>query len=330
MKLVSVIIPCKNEVHHIKNCVRSVLANTYEHIEVLVCDGMSEDGSADVVRSMDDPRVRLVENVQQTTPAAFNAGISNAQGDIVIILNARCTISKNYVSECVKILDATPKIGCVGGLGDHISKTTVQRAIALAMQSKIGVGFGNYRTFKKSKFVDTVWTPAYRKSIFSEIGLFDETLLRNQDEDFNYLVRKAGYKIYMHDGIHVHYEARGSFKKLFMQYLQYGYWKFRVNRKHHAFITARQAIPPAFILFLLSGPAWYYTGFGMSYLYILGIYLLLVLMSAAIKSGNMNEIFLVLFAVILMHISYGYGYIRAVIDSLFGIRQSALFKEINH
>src|SRR5262249_52799131 len=149
----------------------------------------------------------------------------------------------------VQTLKEDPRVGCVGGHYKHVYDTPVSRFISLAMESKFGVGMGNYRTMKRDAEVDTVGIPLYRRKIFDEVGFFDERLTRNQDADFNFRVRQKGYKILYVNSAHATYLVRGSFQKAFRQFFQYGYFKVFVNQKHKAITTVRQVVPAAFVAF---------------------------------------------------------------------------------
>jgi hypothetical protein len=158
----------------------------------------------------------------------------------------------------------------------------------------------------------------YRKSIFAEIGMFDERLTRNQDDDFNYRVTQKGHKIFYASRGKVLYYVRGTYKKLFRQYMQYGYFKVFVNKKHHAVTTLRQLVPATFLLFLLIGLGMsvLWNVFMLPYLSIIGLYLILGLVVSASVAKKWWEIFPIVGACMVMHIAYGQGYLKGIWDFL--------------
>lgn len=312
---VAVTIPCKNEERYIENCIRSVLASDYAggFIRVLVCDGKSTDRTQELVKSIarNDNRVELLINEKETTPFALNLGIKHASNcDVHIILGAHSEIAMDYIRKCVEHLQRDHSIGCVGGILDNVNEDRESEMIAKAMSSPIGVGSAHFRTGARSGFVDTVAFGAYRKEVFERAGYFDEDLTRNQDDEFNYRIIKAGFRIFLDPEIRAKYYVRASMKNLQKQYYQYGYWKVYVNRKHGAITSVRQLAPPALVLFWFSGfallffpPLFFYWGV------LLSAYFLLVMVGAIRQGAKGNDIAGVALAMMTMHLNYGVGYI---------------------
>ncbi|MBN4051289.1 glycosyltransferase family 2 protein [bacterium AH-315-M05] len=321
-KRVSVVIPCRNEEKYIARCISSVINSDYpeELLEVLVCDGLSGDRTPEIVNQFasECSSVKYLVNEKQIVPYALNLGLKNATGDIIIILGAHAEVSPNYIRSCVELLDNNPEIGCVGGLLDNIYEDDISTVIAAAMSSPFGVGTAHFRTGLKEGYVDTVAFGTYRREVFDKVGIFDEELVRNQDDEFNYRVIKAGYKIFLSKDIRAKYYVRSSFKNLYKQYYQYGYWKVYVNKKHRTITTVRQLAPLLFVLMLL-------TGTGMSFidflflkiiLIILVIYFIIGMFSAIQKTINPIKILKIVIAYLILHISYGLGYLTGVINFL--------------
>lgn len=317
--LVSVVIPCRNEVKSIRKTVEALLAGDHQNLEILVVDGMSEDGTRDVIQKLtqEDARVRMIDNPQKKTPYAFNAGVVNSTGEYVQIVGSRNVLAKDYISLLMKNLEENPQVACVGGDFQHVADTSGGRYLAAAMESKFGVGFGNYRTMGEDAFVDTVGIPMYRRAIFMEVGLFDENLTRNQDDDFNFRVREKGHKIlYVHDA-KATYLVRSSPKKAFNQFSQYGYFKVFVNRKHKAVTTSRQLIPPAFVLGWLVGlPLSLFFAPVQAVLSVVALaYLGMGFLIAAPRANPIDRV-MVLFYCAVLHFGYGWGYLRGIWDFL--------------
>ncbi len=315
--LVSVVIPCRNEVRSIAATVRSILNSDYSDLEVIVVDGMSEDGTREVLAQLtrEDSRVRTVDNPHKLTPYAFNFGIQNAHGEYIQIVGSRNVLARDYISTLVRGLRFDARIGCVGGDFQHIYDSKVGRWISQAMESSFGMGVGNYRTYAVDAWVDTVGVPLYRAAVFKEIGLFDENLTRNQDDDFNFRLRMAGYKIkYVHSA-KVTYLVRGSISKVFRQFSQYGYFKVFVNKKHMALTTFRQVVPAAFLAFLVVGiPLAFFNSGVRDLLFAVGlVYFLLGWLSVGRGLGVLDRLSVVLVCLIL-HLGYGFGYWSGIWD----------------
>jgi cellulose synthase/poly-beta-1,6-N-acetylglucosamine synthase-like glycosyltransferase len=321
--LVSVVIPCRNEINYIEEVLRSIYENDYpsDLIEVIVVDGMSNDGTREIFPELENkyPQVSIIDNLDQKTPFAFNLGIKQAKGDIVMICGARFLLSKNYIREIVNVLNNQSEVGCVGGKIINVYENANSEIISKAMASKFGVGFNNFRTIDKDVYVDTVTPPAFRKSIFDELGYFDEDLTRNQDDDFSFRLIKAGYKILLKSNISFKYYVRASFNKLFKQYRQYGYWKVYVNKKHRTVTTLRQLFP---VLFLLSFPLFtILTLMNIHFVYVfileIGCYTLLSFIFAFQTNGcNFIHVFKQMYTCVILHFSYGLGYLEGILDFL--------------
>jgi GT2 family glycosyltransferase len=184
------------------------------------------------------------------------------------------------------------------------------------MSSSFGVGNAHFRTGNKSGYVDTVAFGAYKKEVFDDIGYFDEDLIRNQDDEFNFRLLKNGYKIYLSNKIKSKYYVRGSFSKLFKQYYQYGYWKVFVNKKHKTVTTVRQLIPLFFVLFLILGGI---ISFAHPYIFIfyraiILLYFLLGLLFAWDGNNSLKKAISITFTFFILHLSYGLGYLLAIFD----------------
>ncbi|HMN68502.1 MAG TPA: glycosyltransferase family 2 protein [Bdellovibrionales bacterium] len=296
-RMVSVVIPCRNEVRAIEATVRAILEQDYPEIEVLVVDGRSEDGTRDVLARLEreDSRVRMIDNPHKLTPYAFNLGVKNARGGFVQIVGSRNVMARDYLSLLVQELGKDPSVACVGGDYQHVSDSEAGRLISRAMESRFGVGGGNYRTMTGDRDVDTVGVPMYRANIFHEVGYFDENLTRNQDDDFNFRVTQKGHRIRYVHAAKVTYLVRGSFKKAFQQFSQYGYFKVFVNKKHGAVTTWRQVVPAAFLAFWVMGlPGMLLAGQGL---------------------GFVDRLY-VLATCFVLHVGYGYGYWKGIWDFL--------------
>lgn len=319
--IVTVVIPCRNEVNSISDCITAIYTNEtslISEIEIVVVDGMSDDGTVELLNKLQlkFPTLKIVENTAKVTPVAFNLGIRAAKGEYVQIIGARQIISKNYLETAVKVLEANKNIWCIGGKVENIFENKTAEQVAMAMSSPFGVGGGNFRTFTKTTFVDTVGTPMYPSWVFDKIGYFDESLVRNQDDDFNYRVTQAGGKIQLNSEISLKYIVRSSFAKLYRQYFQYGYWKVYVNKKHKTVTSIRQLIPFGFIMFLISFPFWLLFGIVPFYLIFLASYLALSTYFAVKVGKSLIEIPFIMFIFTLLHISYGLGYGNGILDFL--------------
>ena len=255
---VSIIMPCRNEAGWIRKCLESVAANDFpkDHLELLVLDGMSDDGTPAIVEEFTaaHPWVRLLENPRKTAPAALNIGIAAARGKVIMRMDAHTEYSPDYISKLIHWLDKSGADN-VGGLCITLpsADTSKARAIALGESHPFGVGNSLFRLgVSEPCWTETVPFGCYRRDVFDRIGFFDEELVRNQDIEFNLRLRRAGGKILLVPDVASRYYTRPSFRKLWRTHYQNGYFNVLVIRKMKGRITFRQAIPPLFVIALLT------------------------------------------------------------------------------
>jgi glycosyltransferase involved in cell wall biosynthesis len=317
---VSITIPCRNEENYIAKCLDSIINCDFDKdfLKVYVCDGLSTDSTLEIIEKYASKHyfIHLIVNEKQTTQYALNLGLKADNSVFKIILGAHAEIAADYITNSLKCFEIDEKIACVGGVLENVYENETSKVIGKAMSSSFGVGNAHFRTGGKDGFVDTVAFGTYNAEIFDKIGYFDEDLIRNQDDEFNFRLIKNGFKIYLSSNINAKYYVRASFKKLYRQYNQYGYWKVYVNKKHQSVTTIRQLFP----MFFVSG---IFVGAIMSlfsslllnvYMSVLGLYLFLAFNFSLKKSKNIIEIFQIIYVFIILHFSYGLGYLEGMLN----------------
>jgi len=332
---VSVIIPCRNEEKYIDKCIKSILSQSYSgRVEVLIVDGMSDDNTVSIINELTkvNSNVRLIYNLEKTTPQAMNLGLAASRYDLIIRIDAHAIALPNFIQNNVNSIYETEDIMCAGGKIINIYENKISKAIGMAMSSVFGVGNATFRVGGEKKFVDTLAFGIYKKEVFDKIGKFDEDLVRNQDDELNFRLTKNGYKILYNPEIKSEYYVRGSIKKLYKQYYQYGYWKVYVNLKHKTVTTIRQLVPLFFVLSLLLGilislffPLFWY-------LLLLGVcfYTVMALVFGYKASEDRSETFKIARVFPVLHFSYGFGYLIGIFHFLIlGKKPSSKNKEIS-
>ena len=256
LPLVTIIMPVRNEAAYIQRSLGAVLAQTYpaDHLEVMVVDGMSDDGTRPLVKAMareSSIHVELLDNPDLIVPPAFNRGLARAAGEMIIRVDGHCEIAPDYVECCIAALHETGA-DCVGGAMVTVGETAVAGTIATAQSSSFGVGGATFRVGSETgRYVDTIAFGAYRRDVFDRIGGYDEELVRNQDDEFNFRLIQSGGKIWLDPSIHSVYYSRASFRKLWRQYYQYGFYKVRVIQKRGGVPSLRHLVPALFVLGLI-------------------------------------------------------------------------------
>lgn len=327
----TVIIPCRNEEKYIGLCLDSIVNLDYpkDKLTVIVSDGKSTDNTRLIIEDYSKKHafIQFHLNEKQSAPYAFNYGIENAKSDVLIILGAHSEVDSQYLKECNKAFCKSTEIGCVGGVLTNVFFDEDSKAIGAAMSSGFGVGNASFRTGDFEGYVDTVAFGAYKIGVFETIGNFDISLTRNQDDELNYRLTSGGFKIWLSKSIKSKYYVRASFSKLWKQYYQYGYWKVYVNKKHKTITTVRQLIPFLFVMFLIAS--------GISALIIketlflsipiLMLYILLAFYSS-FKAEKVNN-FKVVYSFLILHLSYGKGYLDGIIRFIIFNKQPSIKNE---
>jgi len=324
LPFVSIIIPCRNEEKFIGKCLDSIFVNDYpeDKCQILIVEGFSSDRTKEIVKEYVEKNGNstLLYNTGKMVAKALNIGINNARGEVIIIMDAHCIYQKDYISKCIKYLYEY-KVDNIGGILVTLpgNSSIVAESIAFALSHPFGVGNAYFRIgSKKPRHVDTVPFGCYKKEVFQKIGLFDEDLVRNHDDEFNLRLIKNGGKILLTPDIVSYYYARDSLLKLWKMYYQYGYFKPLVAQKVGGVLTWRQLIPPLFVGSLLGffALSLIVKPFLWLFVLILSFYLaanLAFSLQIAIKKGLTH--FPVLPAVFsVIHFSYGIGYLKGVWD----------------
>lgn len=312
---VSVIMPVRNEAGFIERSIATVLAQTYPKrlMEVIVADGMSTDATRTIIDRLakdSEIPVYVLDNPKFIAPSGLNRALEASRGEIIVRVDGHCEIEPDYVTNCVSLLRSGKADG-VGGPIETIGETLVARAIALAMSSKFGVGGSAFRTVdNKETYTDTVAFPGYTRAIIEKAGPFNEELVRNQDDEYNYRIRKMGGKILLSPTIRSRYYSRSSFKSLWRQYFQYGYWKVRVLQLHPRQMSVRQFVPFFFVTTLIAtaGLAPFSSIGRWAFIAVLAMYLTANLAASVLTAkSDLRVIPLLSLSYLILHVSYGLG-----------------------
>jgi cellulose synthase/poly-beta-1,6-N-acetylglucosamine synthase-like glycosyltransferase len=251
---VSLLISMRNESKHIADCLRSIFDQDYpaEKVTVFVMDGNSVDGSWDIVSSLFSQRqgCTLLENSGIYQSHGWNIGIAQSCGEIIGIVSAHSRLAPDYISVAVQTLLRTGA-DMVGGPMTAAGAGYVANAIALATSSPFGVGSARFHYSDREEEMDTVYMGLCGRAVYERIGGFDEEMIRNQDDELSYRLRKVGGRIVCNPRIRSYYHNRSTLQSLSKQYFQYGLYKIRVLQKHPRQMSLRQFVPPLFVLALL-------------------------------------------------------------------------------
>jgi succinoglycan biosynthesis protein ExoA len=313
----SIIIPMRNEREWIDRCLGAILRQDYppELMEILVVDGMSDDGSYQhlLALSEHEPRLRVLRNPRKIVPSSLNLAIREARGDVIVRVDAHTEIAPDYLRVGAELLARTGADN-VGGPMVKIGGGPIGDAIAGAMSSRFGIGsYFQYGTEERE--ADTVYMGMWPREAFERVGLFDEELVRNQDDELSYRIRKAGGRIIVSPAMRSLYQNRQSWRKLVRQFYEYGLWKTRVLQKHPRQMSVRHYVPPGFdavvIAGLASGPWGGATG-PLAALAALGVYALAMAWVASREAGRGGRRRYWL-ALVLIHHAWALGFLTGMV-----------------
>jgi glycosyltransferase involved in cell wall biosynthesis len=300
---VSVIIPTLNEEAHIEGLIKKIMTTNDCDVEVFVCDAGSTDNTLFKVEQLGYKNVHLVNNPRKYVSYAFNDTFLKTKGKYIALLGAHADYPEHYFDSAIKYLESECDV--VGGPLNQLGKGDNGKAIAVAMSHKFGVGGTEFRTEQRKMYVDSVAFAVYKRTIFESIGLLDEQLVRNQDDELHYRMNANGYKILMVPEMRSSYFVRNSLSKLFSQYFQYGLYKPLVFAKVKSGIRIRHIVPTFFVLYLTTLPI-------SLYLNLMFITPLILYIVAAIFFSSQSDVKrkdMVCSAFLVLHLSYGAGFL---------------------
>jgi len=335
METVTIIIPCRNEVSFIQQVLSSIDKQQYDLnlVEVIIIDGNSTDGTKELLAKEQDHKysLKILNNPDRIVPPALNIGIKAAIGNYIVRMDAHSEYPENYLPEVVnwhKKLQAAN----VGTMWTIIpgKESNVARCIAIATAHPFGVGNAYYRIGKSEiTEVDTVPFGCFHRSLFDQIGFFDEEMIRNEDDEFNSRILKNGGKIFLLPHLGIKYYARDSFAKIMKMFYQYALYKPLVNKKVKSVITLRQLVPFIFVLYLFGGMLSVFSN-SLFLMWLAGLlFYLLTSCFVSLKIISQNEqsfdlgkskikyAILLPVTFFLIHLSYGIGYANGLFNLLF-------------
>lgn len=311
---VSVIVPIYNEVAFIRRSLGALLEQDYPGMyEVLCIDGMSDDGTRDVIMELTarEPRLRLIDNPKRVIPSALNTGFRAAKYELVARMDAHTLAPPEYLRRCVEALQ-TSGAECVGGRWEYRGETYSGCAIAAAMESRFGVGTGQWRGRSTAGEVDTVPYGLWKRERVLALGGFDESILINEDYELCYRLRKAGGRVVYSPAIRSLYLPRQDLRSLWKQYFRYGQWKARVLRKHPASFQARHGAAPLFVAGVVSGAPLAFVWAPARWVYLVGlaVYGLMALYFSLRQAARHGWRYLPLIPLVFLtlHLAWGTGF----------------------
>lgn len=321
LPFVSVLLVTRNEKSYIRMSLMSLIKQTYpkDKFEIIIADGMSDDGTLDVIKELqtrynsDFFHISVIPNEKYILASGWNMGIKAAKGDYVVRIDAHAEAALDFIEKSVETMMVVDAV-CVGGKLTSCSLNGDDNIISKILSSPFGVGNSSFRVSDTTGYADTAVYGLYRKSIFEEVGYFDETMVRNQDIELHSRIKKAGYNFYFNPEIQSTYYTRNTLKKMLKQAYGNGKWNMILLKKSSSALSLRHLVPFAFVGYLLLsviGGVFYYP-IWIACLAIICLHLILGLYFAGRKTRRVREVLEMPWLFMLLHLAYGYGYLVAI------------------
>jgi glycosyltransferase involved in cell wall biosynthesis len=257
MSRVSVIVPCRNERRYIESFCAGVLRQQLApgwRLQLVVADGRSDDGTRELLQRLAaaDARIAWIDNPARIVSTGLNAALKAATGEFIVRMDVHSEYADDYVAQCLAVLAETGADN-VGGPWRAVPDAdagAMQHAVAAAFQSRWVAGGALSRRLDHDGWADTVYLGSWPRASFERFGAFDETLVRNQDDEHNLRIVRGGGRVWQSSRVRSVYRPRAALGQVFRQYLQYGYWKPFVMKKHGQPASLRHAVPGLFVVAL--------------------------------------------------------------------------------
>lgn len=325
---VSVVVPCRNEIRHIRAFLDSVLRQELGQIEmeVLIADGMSDDGTRLVLGEFEKrfAALRVLDNPEQIVSTGLNRAIREARGEIIIRMDAHTIYAPDYVRSCIEVLNETSADN-VGGPALTRADGYVAQAIAHAFHTPFASGGAKFRDPRYEGPVDTVTYGCWRKSTLERIGTFDEKQVRSEDHELNFRIVSSGGTVWQSPRIISWYRPRATLSGLFGQYFQYGFWKVAIIRKHRGFASWRNLVPCSCLLVgavlllcaagaSIGGSVWWQKAFLAAWFVLAGSYFVASFVSAFSVARRKGWSFLLFLPIVfaIYHLAFALGFLLAL------------------
>lgn len=311
--IVSVVMPLYNEERYIEKCINSLHLQDYpvDSMEWIFVDGESKDQTVDILKKHQEKYpnlIKILNNPNKIVPHAMNIGIKASKGKYIVRLDAHANYEKDYISKCVHYLENIDAEN-VGGVAETKANGFMGGAIAKMLSSKFGVGNSEFRTNGNSGYVDTVPFGAFKREVFFKYGGYDERLVRNQDNEMNFRIRKNGGKIYLANDIHLSYYCRDTVKGISKMAMQNGTWNVITMKLCPGSMGLRHFIPFLFVLSIIGllGLGFLHSIFWWLISFELSLYTLLDILFSIKLASSFKEFFALLILFPIFHLAYGLG-----------------------
>ncbi len=326
LPFVSAFLVTRNEQAYIEKAMMSLINQTYpkNKYEIVVIDGESTDDTLKIVKRLidlyktDTFDIRIINNPKHILATGWNLGIKDAKGEYVVRIDAHAEAAEDFIEKNVETMNKATDAVCVGGRLITKSLDGDNDTISKVLSSPFGVGNSSFRVSEEAGYTDTAVYGLYKKEIFERVGYFNEKYVRNQDIELHSRIRAVGGRFFFNPQINCVYYSRNTVKKMVKQALGNGKWNMVLLKNQNSALRLRHIVPFAFILFLIATTI---LGFFSKYFWLLEIGVLLIhlalgLYAATKRTSNISEVLNMPLLFLLLHLSYGVGYLVGIFTKI--------------
>ena len=315
-----------NEEAFLPSLLDDMKAQKYPHelMEILLIDSCSTDGTKAVMEKFqkenhDFYNIQVLDNPKKIQAAGWNVAIQNFTGDVLARIDAHTKVTPEYSLNVMKDIKDGEMV--VGGVRPAIiEKDTSWANVLLQVENSLfGSSINSSRRSEEKAYVKTMFHAAYRREVLDKVGLFNEQLLRTEDNEFHYRIREAGYKLCYDPSIVSYQYARSDFKRMVKQKYGNGYWIGLTLKVCPGCISLYHLVPFSFVVAIVLTTILSLLGVWQLSALMWGLYGLFAITNT-ILSGIQNGFYLqhlimpVLF--LILHVSYGIGTSVGIIKTL--------------
>lgn len=315
---VTIVIATYNEENYIEECVNSLENQSYsrDKYQIILVDGRSQDKTVEVIKKLMDKydNIKLFDNPKKIQAVAFNIGMNNAGTEYTFVVGAHAKFDYDFIKNSVESIEQHPEVACVGGKVTFDAKTKVGKLYALARGTLFGGGVASYRYSNKKQYTSTASFGCYRTEKMLEVGGYNESLVKNQDNDINKRIIATGSKMLFDPSIKFTYYTRDNYKAIRTQMFNYGFWEAQVIRQDPNQFSIFTMVPPAFVIYNIIALLLLFKTpipIMLSMIPYVAVYLVFYF-----KFGKGSNIFELLWIYLTIHVSIGVGVIKGFLSKL--------------
>ena len=336
---VSLCVVAYNEEAFLNNLFKDIINQTYDHskMEIVLVNSASTDNTRSVMERFaaskhDFKAITVLDNPRKKQASGWNVAISAAKGDVIIRIDAHSHIPPEFTRLNMKNIGEGEFVS--GGVRPCIieNDTSWGKTLLDIENSLFGSSFNKCRRGGGKTYVKTMFHAAYRREVFENVGGFNENLLRTEDNEMHYRIRKAGYKLSFDSDIVSYQYARSNLKRMIKQKYGNGKWIGLTLGVAPGCISLFHFAPICFLLGMIATTALAALGIWQLAALMWSLYGLFALVSMALsiaQNGFLLPKLLMPLGFLILHLAYGIGTLVGLVQMPFKRKALAVCEDID-